>query len=95
MDTLNTTAQALFIISFLTGLVKYLIVEPLKSSLMTMEKATSELKSMLATLEKEQKIIAERLIITEQATKSAHKRLDTMETIQTIRKQNGGGYDAD
>lgn len=78
---IGQTVQIITIISFLAGTVNYLIVGPIQGALQTLEKAIGELKLMLTTLEKEQKLILERLIITEQSAKSAHKRLDIIDSI--------------
>lgn len=77
---IGQTAQIITIIAFLAGVIKYLIVTPLQNALATLEKAVCELKLMLVNVDREQKIIIERLVVAEQVAKSAHKRIDTLES---------------
>ena len=77
---LAQTAEIITIIVFLAGTTKYLIVAPIQAALETLEKAVQELKTMLSNVDREQKIIVERLVIAEQVAKSAHKRIDTLES---------------
>ena len=77
---LNNTVQIIAIISFTSTLVKYLIVNPLQTAITTLNDAIKEIKKIHARLEEEQRNIDKRLVAVEESTKSAHKRIDGMES---------------
>lgn len=74
----ETTAQAITIVTFTAATVKYLIVTPLQSALSSLKEAIDKLEDMLVRLETEQKSMDRRLTIVEESSKAAHKRLDGM-----------------
>jgi len=78
---LNSTVQIIAVIGFAAGVVKLLIVKPLQTAINALHEAINEMKNMLFRLEQDQKNIDKRLVVVEESTKSAHKRLDGMEGI--------------
>lgn len=76
---LSNTIQIITIVTFTAGLVKLLIVQPLQVSINSLQKAIEKMETVLSNLAEEQKCIDKRLVAVEEATKSAHKRLDGME----------------
>ncbi|SFM41832.1 hypothetical protein [Pelosinus propionicus] len=73
---LSNTVQLITIIGFTAGLVKFLIVKPLQTAITALKEAITEMKDMLFRLDQDQKGIDKRLVVVEESTKSAHKRLD-------------------
>ena len=76
--TLSETVQIITIIAFLTGVIKYLIVNPLQSALAALKEAVDKLEDVLERLQFEQKGIDRRLVVVEESAKAAHKRLDDL-----------------
>ena len=74
--TLSLIIEVLAIISFISAVVKYVIINPIQNELQTMNESLIELKHLIKMIDKEQKDIDRRLIVVEEAVKSAHKRLD-------------------
>ena len=74
--TLSLIIEVLAIISFISAVVKYVIINPIQNALQTMNESLIELKYLIKMIDKEQKDIDRRLIVVEEAVKSAHKRLD-------------------
>lgn len=74
--TLSLIIEVLAIISFISAVVKYVIINPIQNALQTMNESLIELKHLIKMIDKEQKDIDRRLIVVEEAVKSAHKRLD-------------------
>ena len=76
---LNNTVQIIAIIGAAAGLVKLVIVQPLQTSINLLKEAITKMKDTLSRVADEQKCIDKRLVVVEESTKSAHKRLDGME----------------
>ena len=78
---LNNIVQFIAILSFTAGVLKYLIVNPLQKAIEDLKEAIFKMDSTLFRLEQEQKYIDKRLIIVEESTKSAHRRIDGIEAL--------------
>ncbi len=77
--TLTNAVQLITVVGFVSLLVKQLIINPLQTAIVTLNKAVDDLKTVLTRIEREQNSIDRRLVVVEESTKSAHKRLDGME----------------
>ncbi|WP_333593596.1 hypothetical protein [Anaerospora hongkongensis] len=77
--TLSNTVQIITIMGATAGLVKLVIVQPLQTSINSLKEAITEMKDTLSRVADEQKCIDKRLVVVEESSKSAHKRLDKME----------------
>ena len=72
------------------------IVNPLSISITTLQSATNELRSLIDRIRNDMQALDKRIIIVEQSTKQAHKRLDWVCTV--IDRPEGlhrGGRDED
>lgn len=76
---LDSTVQIVTIVSFSAGVIKYVIVNPLQTSINLLQESISELKSILNGVQGEQKGLLQRMIIVEQGNRNAHERLDRLE----------------
>lgn len=77
---LNNAVQIITIVGFASLVVKLIIIGPLQSAIGTLQKAVEKMESLLNRLSDEQKNIDKRLVAVEQSAKSAHHRLDGLET---------------
>ena len=75
----DNVGQILGIMTFAAGLIKYVVVQPLQTSINSLKETVTELKIVLSGLSEEQKCIDKRLVAVEESAKSAHKRIDGME----------------
>lgn len=71
--------EGIAIITFIAGVIKYLIVSPLQQAINALEKTIAKLESTLESLTKEQNDMGRRLVVVEESAKAAHKRLDGIE----------------
>ncbi len=76
---LSNTVQVTAIITFSSGLIKYLIVNPLQAAIDTLKKSIDELKDAVTRIDCDQRGIDKRLVAVEESEKSAHKRIDGLE----------------
>lgn len=77
--TLTNAVQLITVVGFVSLLVKQLIINPLQTAIVTLNKAVDDLKTVLARIEREQNSIDRRLVVVEESAKSAHKRIDGVE----------------
>lgn len=83
---LEVIIQLATLITFSAGTIKYLIVQPIQSSLEILKETLTKLEVMLEKLECDQLGMIQRLVIVEQSIKAAHKRLDTMDAVKQLNK---------
>lgn len=79
---LSNTVQIISIVGFASVSVKYLIVNPLQTAIDSLQKAIVKMETLLERLEQDQKSMDKRLVVCEESTKSAHKRLDSLEVVR-------------
>ena len=77
--TLTNAVQLITVVGFVSLLVKQLIINPLQTAIVALNKAVEEFKTVLTRIEREQNSIDRRLVVVEESAKSAHKRIDGME----------------
>ena len=77
------------------------IVNPLSASIATLQSATNELRSIIERIKNDMQALDKRIIIVEQSTKSAHKRIDRLSDIcdsshkSTLSQYRGGEHEND
>ena len=80
---LNDIVSMTVIISFAAAVIQYVIIRPVQLSIATLCEAVTELRQLLqdinCRLNTETRNLDTRIVCVEESTKSAHKRLDTLE----------------
>lgn len=79
--TLENITIYLAIITFTGGAVKFLIVNPLHTSITALQASIDRLESRLSVLDKKMDENKERLVLVEASAKQAHKRLDRLDKV--------------
>ena len=74
--TLENATIYIAIIMFVVGIVRCVIIAPLKDSITALQKAIEKLEKSLAILDEKMDSQRERIALVEASTRSAHKRID-------------------
>ena len=85
MITVENITVYLGIITFSVGAVNYLIVQPLRNSILALQSSIDRLDARLSVLDQKIDDDRERLAIVEQSTKSAHNRIDRIDNFLDAR----------
>ena len=76
--TMENATIYIAIIMFVVGIVRCVIIAPLKDSITALQKAIEKLEKSLAILDEKMDSQRERIALVEASTRSAHKRIDEM-----------------
>ena len=76
--TLENVTVYIAIIAFTGGILRYVVISPLKDSIAGLQKALEKLEKSLAVLDEKMGSQRERIALVEASTRSAHKRIDEM-----------------
>ncbi|MEA5034050.1 hypothetical protein [Cloacibacillus evryensis] len=79
--TLENITTYLAIVTFTGGAVKFLIVNPLRTSIMALQASIDRLENQLLVLDGKMDKNKERLVMVEASAKQAHKRLDCLNKV--------------
>lgn len=74
-----TIAIITFVAGVVAGITKYVVVNPLRTAIDTLTESVKDFKAMLDSMKIDQQGIDKRLVVVEESTKSAHKRIDGVE----------------
>ena len=76
--TLENATVYITIIMFVVGIVRCVLVAPIKDSIAGLQKCIEKLEKSLAILDEKMDSQRERIALVEASTRSAHKRIDEM-----------------
>ena len=76
--TLENVTVYITIIAFTGGILRCVVISPLKDSIAGLQKALEKLEKSLAILDEKMDSQRERIALVEASTRSAHKRIDEM-----------------
>ena len=76
--TLDNVTVYIAIVTFTGGILRYVVISPLKDSIAGLQKALEKLEKSLAILDEKMDSQRERIALVEASTRSAHKRIDEM-----------------
>ena len=74
--TLENVTVYIAIVTFTGGILRCVIISPLKDSIAGLQKALEKLEKSLAILDEKMDSQRERIALLEASTRSAHKRID-------------------
>ena len=81
---LNDIVSYTVIISFAAAIIQYIIIRPLQQSIASLGEAVTKLEQLLndinCRLNSETRNLDTRIVCVEESTKSAHKRIDALES---------------
>ena len=86
--TLENATIYIAIIMFVVGIVRCVIIAPLKDSITALQKAIEKLEKSLAILDEKMDSQRERIALVESSTSSAHRRIDRLDHIIDEDKQS-------
>ena len=76
--TLENVTVYIAIVAFMGGILRCVIISPLKDAIAGIQKALEKLEKSLAILAEKMDSQRERIALVEASTRSAHKRIDEM-----------------
>ena len=74
--TLENVTVYIAIVTFTGGVLRCVVISPLKDSIAGLQKALEKLEKSLAILDEKMDSQRERIALLEASTRSAHKRID-------------------
>ena len=86
--TLENVTVYIAIIMFVVGIVRSVIIAPLKDSITALQKAIEKLEKSLFVLDEKIDSQRERIALVESSTSSAHRRIDRLDHIIDEDKQS-------
>ena len=86
--TMENATIYIAIIMFVVGIVRCVIIAPLKDSITALQKAIEKLEKSLAILDEKMDSQRERIALVESSTSSAHRRIDRLDHIIDEDKQS-------
>ena len=86
--TLENATVYIAIIMFVVGIVRSVIIAPLKDSITALQKAIEKLEKSLFVLDEKIDSQRERIALVESSTSSAHRRIDRLDHIIDEDKQS-------